>query len=91
METESSERIEIEFRAYHLVRRRRHQATWACANCQMRTAPRPPTLLHKRLLGRAPGVWILLDMYAGHRPMERLLVAWEGHGPLIAARAVASG
>jgi len=91
-DTEDSEQLEIEVRAYRRVwRRRRYQATCACAGGQTRTAPRPAKLIPKSLLGTSIWVEILLDKYASHRPTERLLTAWEGLGLPIAASTVASG
>jgi transposase len=91
-DSEDSEQIEIEVQAYRRVlRRRRYQATCTCAGGQTRTAPRPPKLIPKSLLG--PSVWveILLDKYASQRPTERLLAAWEFLGLPLAASPVAGG
>lgn len=91
-DTEDSEQIEIEVQAYRRVlRRRRYQASCACAGSQTRTAPRPPKLIPKSRLGTSVWVEILLDKYASHRPTERLLAAWELLGLGIAASTVASG
>lgn len=91
-DTEDSEQIEIEVRAYRRVlRRRRYQATCTCAGCHTRTAPRPPKLIPKSRLGTSVWVEVLLDKYASHRPTERLLAAWEHLGLGIAASTVASG
>jgi transposase len=91
-DTEDSEQIEIEVRAYRRVfRRRRYQAPCGCAGCQTRTAPRPPKLIPKSLLGTSVWVEVLLDKYASHRPTERLLAAWEHLGLGIAASTVAGG
>lgn len=91
-DTEDSEQVEIEVQAYRRVlRRRRYQATCRCAGCQTRTAPRPPKLIPKSLLGTSVWVEILLDKYASHRPTERLLAAWEHLGLGIAASTVAGG
>lgn len=91
-DTEDSEQIEIEVKAYRrVIRRRRYQATCTCAGCHTRTAPPPPKLIPKSLLGTSVWVEILLDKYASHRPTERLLAAWELLGLPIAASTVAGG
>jgi transposase len=91
-DSEDSEQLEIEVQAYRRVlRRRRYQATCTCAGCQTRTAPLPPKLIPKSLLGTSVWVEILLDKYASHRPTERLLAAWEFLGLPLAASTVAGG
>lgn len=91
-DTEDSEQIEIEVQGYRRVlRRRRYQATCTCAGCQTRTAPPPPKLIPKSLLGTSVWVELLLDKYASHRPTERLLATWEHLGLGIAASTVAGG
>ena len=91
-DTEDSEQIEIEVQAYRRVmRRRRYQATCRCGGCQTRTAPPPPKLIPKSLLGTSVWLEILLDKYASHRPTERLLAAWKLLGLPIAASTVAGG
>jgi transposase len=91
-DTEDSEQIEVEVRAYRRrLRRRRYQATCRCFGCQTRTAPRPAKLIPKGLLGTSAWVEILLDKYASHRPTERLLAAWELIGLGIAPSTVVGG
>jgi transposase len=91
-DTEDSEQIEIEVRAYRRVfRRRRYQATCRCAGGRTHTAPRPAKLIPKSRLGTSVWVEILLDKYASHRPTERLLAAWELLGLRIAPSTVAGG
>src|SRR5262249_60292380 len=91
-DTEDAEQIEIEVKPYRRVlRRRRYQATCACAGGRTRTAPPPPKLIPKSLLGTSVWVEILLDKYASHRPTERLLAAWELLGLRIAASTVTGG
>jgi transposase len=91
-DTEDSEQIEIEVKAYRrVIRRRRYQATCTCADCQTRTAPPPPKLIPKSLLGTSVWLEILLDKYASHRPTERLLAAWKLLGLGVAASTVAGG
>jgi transposase len=92
-DTEDSEQIEIEVQAYRrLIRRRRYQRTCTCANCPRTvTAPAPPKLIPKGLLGVSVWVEILLDKFASHRPTERLLSQWRLLGLDVAAGTVADG
>jgi transposase len=91
-DTEDSEQIEIEVRAYRrVIRRRRYQARCACVAGQTRTAPPPPKLIPKSLFGTSVWVEILLDKYLSQRPTERLLSAWDLLGLDLAASTVAGG
>jgi transposase len=92
-DTEDSEQIEIDVRAYRrLFRRRRYQRTCTCANCPRTvTAPPAPKLIPKGLLGVSVWVEILLDKFAGHRPTERLLFQWRLLGLDLAAGTVTGG
>lgn len=92
-DTEDSEQIEIEVRAYRrLIRRRRYQRTCSCGNCPRTvTAPPAPKLIPKGVLGVSVWVEILLDKFAGHRPTERLLAHWRWLGLGVAAGTVAGG
>ena len=91
-DTEDSEQLEIEVRAYRrVIRRRRYQAPCACVTCQTRTAPPPPKLIPKSLFGTSVWVEILLDKYFSQRPTERLLTAWDLVGLDLAASTVAGG
>src|SRR4051795_13206235 len=92
-DTEDSEQIEIEVRAYRrLIRRRRYQRTCPCANCPRTvTAPPAPKLIPKGLLGVSIWVEILLDKFFSHRPTERLLSQWRLLGLDVAAGTVAGG
>src|SRR5450755_3403374 len=76
--TEDSEQIEIEVRAYRRrIRRRRYQRTCTCSNCPRTfTAPAPPKLIPKGLFGVSVWVEILIDKFSSHRPTERLLDHW---------------
>ena len=78
-DTEDSEQIEIEVRAYRRrIRRRRYQRTCNCPNCpRTRTAPPPPKLIPKGLLGVSVWVEILIGKFFSHMPVSRLLSAWE--------------
>jgi transposase len=92
-DTEDSQQIEIEVRAYRrLIRRRRYQRTCTCSNCPRTVTAAPaPKLIPKGLLGVSVWVEILLDKFAGHRPTERLLAQWRWLGLDVAAGTVASG
>jgi transposase len=91
--TEDSEQIEIDVRAYRRhIRRRRYQRTCRCRNCPRTiTAPAPPKLIPKGLLGVSVWVEILLDKYFSYRPTERLLDQWQLCDLDLAAGTVAGG
>ena len=91
--TEDSEQVEIEVRPYRRrIRRRRYQRTCACSNCPRTfTAPPPPKLIPKGLLGISVWVEILIDKFFSHRPTERLLDQWRLLDLDIAAGTVAGG
>src|SRR5450631_587378 len=92
-DTEDSEQIEIEVRAYRrLIRRRRYQRTCTCANCPRTVTAAPaPKLIPKGVLGVSVWVEILLDKFFSHRPTERLLAQWRFLGLDVAAGTVAGG
>src|SRR4051794_36189271 len=92
-DTEDSEQIEIEVRAYRrLIRRRRYQRTCSCANCPRTVTAAPaPKLIPKGVLGVSVWVEILLDKFFSHRPTERLLGQWQLLGLDVAAGTVAGG
>jgi transposase len=92
-DTEDSEQIEIEVKAYRrVIRRRRYQRTCSCANCPRTiTAAPAPKLIPKGLLGVSVWVEILLDKFFSHRPTERLLSQWQLLGLDVAAGTVADG
>jgi transposase len=92
-DTEDSEQIEIEVRAYRRrIRRRRYQRTCTCSNCPRTVTATPaPKLIPKGVLGVSVWVEILLDKFASHRPTERLLGQWQLLGLDVAAGTVAGG
>jgi transposase len=92
-DTEDSEQVEIEVRAYRRrIRRRRYQRTCACGNGPRTvTAPPAPKLIPKGLLGVSVWVEILLDKYVSYRPTERLLGQWQLVDFPVAAGTVAGG
>ncbi len=91
--TEDSEQIEIEVKAYRRrIRRRRYQRTCSCSGCARTvTAPPPPKLIPKGRLGVSVWVEILLDKFFSHRPTERLLTHWQLHELDLAAGTVTDG
>ena len=92
-DTEDSQQIEIEVKAYRRqIRRRRYQRTCSCVNCPRTvTAPAAPKLIPKALLGVSVWVEILLEKFFSHRPTERLLSQWQLLGLDVAAGTVAGG
>ncbi len=92
-DTEDSEQVEIEVRAYRRrIRRRRYQRTCSCSDSPRTvTAPPAPKLIPKGLLGVSVWVEILLDKYASYRPTERLLGQWRWLDFAVAAGTVAGG
>ena len=92
-DSEDSQQIEIEVKAYRrVIRRRRYQRTCSCANSPRTiTAAPAPKLIPKGLLGTSVWVEILLDKFFSHRPTERLLSQWQLLGLDVAAGTVADG
>jgi transposase len=92
-DTEDSEQIEIEVRAYRRrIRRRRYQRSGACTGCPRTvTAPPLPKLIPKGRLGVSVWVEILLDKFFSHRPTERLLGQWRLLGLDLAPGTVTDG
>jgi transposase len=92
-DTEDSEQVEIDVRAYRRrICRRRYQRTCSCrAGPRTVTAPPAPKLIPKGLLGVSVWVEILLDKYASYRPTERLLEHWQLLDFAVAAGTVAGG
>jgi transposase len=92
-DTQDSEQIEIEVRAYRRrIRRRRYRRVCQCAGLPTTfTAPPPPKLLPKGLLGTSVWVEILLAKFANHQPSERLLTQWRWLGLDLAAGTVTDG
>ena len=77
-DTEDSEQIEIEVRAYRrVIHRRRYQRTCTCEGPTTLTAPPAPKLIPKGRYGISVWVEVLLDKYFSYRPTERLLASWR--------------
>jgi transposase len=91
-DTEDTEQIEIEVRAYRrVIHRRRYQRTCTCDGPNTRTAPSPPKLIPRGRYGISVWVEILLDKYLSYRPTERLLASWRLSGLDLAAGTVTDG
>ncbi len=91
-DTEDSEQIEIEVRAYRKVfRRRRYQRTCTCDGAKTLTAPPAPKLIPKGRYGISVWVEVLLDKYFSYRPTERLLVSWQLLGLDLAPGTITDG
>lgn len=91
-DTEDSEQIEIEVRAYRrVIHRRRYRRTCTCDGPQTLTAPSPPKLIPKGRYGISVWVEILLDKYFTYRPTERLLASWSLLGLDLAPGTVTDG
>ena len=77
-DTEDSEQIEIDVRAYRRVlHRRRYERTCSCQGSRTLTAALPAKLIPKGRYGTSVWVEILLDKYFSYRPTERLLASWR--------------
>ena len=77
--TEDSAILEIDVRAHRrVIRRRRYRPTCSCgAHPGVVTAPPPPRLIPKSILGVSIWVAVLLDKYLFYRPTYRLLADWS--------------
>jgi transposase len=91
--TEDSEMLEIEVKAYRRqIRRRRYQRTCQCQGCPRTfTAPQVAKLIPKGRWGVSVWVEIFIDKYFSYRPTERLLGQWRLLGLDLAAGTVADG
>ena len=80
--TEDSEILEVEVRAHRrIIRRHRYRPTCSCAaHPGIVTAPPPPRLIPKSILGISIWVTVLLDKYLFYRPTYRLLEDWATLG-----------
>jgi transposase len=79
--TEDSIILEIDVRAHRrVIRRRRYRPTCSCAaHPGLVTAPPPPRVIPKSLLGVSIWVSLLVDKYLFYRPTYRLLADWATH------------
>jgi len=91
-DTEDSEQIAIDVRAYRRkYRRRRYERTCTCEGSRTLTAPPPAKLIPKGRYGISLWVEMLLDKYFTYRPTERLLASWRLLGLNLAAGTVTDG
>jgi transposase len=91
-DTEDSEQIEIDVRAYRrVIHRRRYRRTCTCDGPRTLTAPAPPKLIPKGRYGISVWVEIVLDKYLTYRPTERLLASWQTLGLDLAPGTVTDG
>jgi transposase len=91
-DTEDSEQIEIEVRAYRrVIHRRRYQRTCTCEGPLTLSAPPTPKLIPKGRYGISVWVEIVLDKYFSFRPTERLLASWRLLGLDLAPGTVTDG
>ena len=91
-DSEDSEQIEIDVRAYRRrLRRRRYERTCTCAGRRTFTAPPAPKLIPKGRYGISLWVEILLDKYFTYRPTERLLNSWRLLGLDLAPGTITDG
>ena len=91
-DTEDSEQLEIEVRAYRRrIRRRRYQRTCDCPGPRTLVAPAPPKLIPKGRLGVSVWVDILLGKFFSHQPVERQLGNWRLRGLDLAPGTVHGG
>lgn len=80
--TEDTTVLEVQVRAHRrLVRRRRYRPTCQCGVVpKVVTAPPPPRVIPKSMLGVSIWVTVLLDKYLFYRPTYRLLEDLRSHG-----------
>ena len=91
--SEESEQLEIEVRAYRrVIKRRRYRRSCQCQGApRLLTAPAPPRLIAKGILGISLWVTVLIDKYLLYRPTHRLLEDLRGHGLDLAPGTVTDG
>lgn len=91
--SEISEILEIDVRPHRrIVHRNRYRKTCSCPGEKgIRTAPPPPRLIPKGLLGISIWVEVLLFKFARHLPLSRLLLSWQERGLVLSPGTIASG
>lgn len=92
-ETEDSELIEIDVRAYRrVIKRKRYKPTCTCgASPGIVTALPLPKLIPKGIYGTSVWVTVLLDKFYSMRPTYRLLSALKTHGLDLAQGTITDG
>jgi transposase len=91
--TEDSETIEVHVRAHRrVIRRKRYRRTCSCPDVPgIITAPAPPRLFAKGMVGISVWVMVLLDKYLFYRPTHRLLEDLRTYGVDLAAGTLTDG
>jgi transposase len=91
--TEDSILLEVDVRAHRrVIHRRRYRPTCSCAaHPGIVTAPPPPKLFAKSMLGVSIWVNLLLDKYLFYRPTYRLLADWATLGMDLSLGTVTDG
>ena len=91
--TEDSETIEIHVRAHRrVIRRKRYRRTCSCPGVPgIITAPAPPRLFAKGIVGISVWVTVLLDKYQFYRPTHRLLEDLRTYGVDLPAGTLTDG
>jgi transposase len=91
--TDDGEIIEIEVRAYRRrYRRQRYLRTCSCTNLpRIVTAPPPPKIVPKGLLGVSVWVAVLVGKFAQYQPTHRLLADLRDRNLDLSAATVADG
>ena len=91
--SEDREQLEIEVRAYRrVIKRRRYRCSCQCAAApRLITAPAPPRLIPKGILGISVWVTVLIDKYLLYRPTYRLLADLRAHGLDLAQGTITDG
>jgi transposase len=91
--TEDSIILEVDVRAHRrVIRRRRYRPACSCtAHPGIVTAPPPPRVIPKCLLGVSIWVSLLLDKYLFYRPTYRLLADWATHSLDLSLGTVTNG
>jgi transposase len=91
--TDDGEIIEIEVHAHRRhYRRARYRRTCSCANLpRIVTAPPPPKVVPKGMLGVSVWVTLLVGKFAQYQPIQRLLADLSDHNLDLSAATVTDG
>lgn len=92
-DTEDSEQVEIEVRAYRrVIRRKRYRAACDCPDRPLCvTAPPAPKLIPKGIYGISVWVHLLLDKFSSHRPTARSIEQLRLEGLRLSAGTIVGG
>jgi transposase len=91
--TEDSETIEIDVRAHRrVIQRKRYVRTCSCPDVPgIITAPAPPRLFPRGIVGISVWVMVLLDKFLFYRPTHRLLEDLQTYGVNLPAGTLTDG